>query len=251
MTQKYLTGAGQIVAALALRGLALAGIGAVLSACQTTAQEPPDQFAGGIWSDYRQRHPISLGEADRTLDVFVGSARGLTPDQRTSVLGFAQAWRNEGTGRFVIERPSQALNARATSVAVGEIRSILTASGIPASAIKVQPHYSREKNLLAVVTVSYPRLTAHVHACGRWPEDLGASADKKHFENIEYWNLGCATRSNLAAMVENPADLVQPRAEGPIYSARRSTVLDKYRKGEGTATTYPNPDKGAISDLGK
>jgi len=251
MTKKDLAGAGRIVAAFALRGLALAGVGAALAACQTTAQEPPDQYAGGIWSDYRQRHPISYVEADRTLEIFVGSARGLTPDQRANVLDFAQAWRSEGTGRFVIERPSRAPNARAASVAVGEVRTILAASGVPASAVKVQSYYARDKNQLAIVTVSYPRVTAHVHACGLWPEDLGASADKKHFENIEYWNFGCATRSNLAAMVANPSDLVQPRAETPVYSARRTTVLDKYRKGEGTATTYPNPDKGAISDLGK
>jgi pilus assembly protein CpaD len=249
MAQKH--SAGHFAAALALRGLVLAGIGLAITGCQTTAQEPPDPYTGGIWSDYRQRHPISFIEADRTLDIFVGSGRALTPDQRANVLGFAQTWREEGSGRFLIERPSQARNAQATSAAVSEIRSILLASGIPGNAIKVQSHRTFDRNLLAVVTVSYPRVTAHVHACGRWPDDLGPSADRKHFENIEYWNFGCATRSNLAAIVKDPQDLVQPRAETPIYTARRTTVLDKHRKGEATATTYPNPDKGAISDLGK
>jgi len=48
-----------------------------------------------------------------------------------------------------------------------------------------------------------------------------------------------------------PADLAQPRGEGPAYPARRSTILDKYRKGESTATTYPNAGAGKISDVGK
>ena len=52
-------------------------------------------------------------------------------------------------------------------------------------------------------------------------------------------------------MVENPADLVQPRGEVPPYTGRRTTVLDKYHRGEGTATTYPDADKGKISDVGK
>lgn len=239
------------IAAFVVRGLVLAGIGAMIAGCQTAAQEP-EEITGSIWSDYRQRHPIAILEKDRTLQIFVGSARnGLTPDQRAGVLDFAQNWRDEGTGRFVIDRPTSPRNARATSAAINEIRSILMASGVPAHAIKVQAHRPPEKNLLAVVTVNYPRLAAQVDNCGQWPDDLGPSADKKHFENLQYWNFGCATRSNQAAMVANPMDLVQPRAETPIYAARRSTVLDKHRKGEGSATVYPNPDKGAISDLGK
>jgi pilus assembly protein CpaD len=55
----------------------------------------------------------------------------------------------------------------------------------------------------------------------------------------------------MAAMVANPADLVQPRPESPSYTTRRSTVLGKYSKGESTATQYPDQDKGKISDVGK
>ena len=40
-----------------------------------------------------------------------------------------------------------------------------------------------------------------------------------YIENRPYWNFGCATQRNLAAMVDNPADLVQPRGEAPAYSA--------------------------------
>ena len=52
-------------------------------------------------------------------------------------------------------------------------------------------------------------------------------------------------------MVDNPADLVQPRGETPSYTGRRTTVLDKYRKGESPATVYPDADKGKISDVGQ
>ncbi len=37
----------------------------------------------------------------------------------------------------------------------------------------------------------------------------------------------------------------------PVYTARRSTVIDKYRKGEATATQYPDANKGKISDVGQ
>ena len=52
-------------------------------------------------------------------------------------------------------------------------------------------------------------------------------------------------------MVENPADLVQPRGETPAYTGKRSVGIEKWRKGESPATTYPDSNKGAISDLGK
>jgi pilus assembly protein CpaD len=87
--------------------------------------------------------------------------------------------------------------------------------------------------------------------CGLWPNDIGPSGDRKYNENGQYYNFGCAHQRNLAAMVENPADLVQPRGDTPSYAGRRSVVLDKYRKGEGTATVYPDANKGKISDVGQ
>ena len=73
---------------------------------------------------------------------------------------------------------------------------------------------------------------------------------RSHFENQPYYNLGCATQKNLAAMVDNPADLVQPRAETPVYTGKRAFAREKWRKGESPVTVFPDSNKGAISDLG-
>ena len=72
-------------------------------------------------------------------------------------------------------------------------------------------------------------MTAEAGPCGEWPYDLGPTYHREHNENVQYWNFGCASQRNLAAMVDNKADLVQPRGEVPPYSGRRSTVLEKYR----------------------
>ena len=246
MNRNHPAGAMRPLAANARRALMIVSLGATLAACETDQKD----YTGAIWSDYRQRHPISLVEKDRTLQIFVGSAQNaLTPDQRADVVAFAQTWRDDGTGRFVIDRPTASRNPSAATAAVNEVRSILRATGVPDSAIRVQS-YPAERYRLAVVRVNYPHLAAQAGPCGQWPDDLGPS-DTSHFENIDYWNFGCATRRNLASMVENPTDLVQPRGEGQVYTARRTTVLDKYRKGESSATTYPDANKGAISDIGK
>ena len=106
--------------------------------------------------------------------------------------------------------------------------------------------------MFATIRVNYPRIIADAGPCGLWPEDLGPSVNNKgYLENRPYHNLGCSTQRNLAAMVDNPADLVQPRAETAAYAARRNAAFEKYRKGTTTATTYPESDKAKISDVGK
>jgi pilus assembly protein CpaD len=52
-------------------------------------------------------------------------------------------------------------------------------------------------------------------------------------------------------MVDDPADLVRPQSETPVYAARRSTVLEKYRKGEDPTTAYRKTDQGKISEIGQ
>jgi len=235
----------------AARALLLAGVGFVLAACQHN----PDTTTGihdPAPPDYRQRHPIAISEGQRTVEVFIGRARGdLTPAQRADVAAFAHAWRRESTGGIIIDIPAGTENARAAHDAIQEVRALLAASGVPASAIATRPYRPVDPAIMANIRLNYPKMTASAGPCGLWPHDLGPTFDPIHNENGEYWNLGCANQRNLAAMVENPADLVQPRGETPVYAGRRSTVLDKYRKGESTVTTNPEANKGKISDVGQ
>ena len=59
-----------------------------------------------------------------------------------------------------------------------------------------------------------------------------------------------AAHNLLAAMVDNPSDLVQPRAETAAYTARRTTILEKYRAGLPTGESSEN-QAAKISDVGK
>ena len=84
-------------------------------------------------------------------------------------------------------------------------------------------------------------------------EDITATDFMRLYQqNRAYWNLGCANQRNLAAMVDNPADLVQPRGESPAYTARRTVAIDKYRKGESPSGLYPSSyESSKLSDVGK
>jgi pilus assembly protein CpaD len=229
--------------------LACASLAALLAGCKTMTS--PD-ITSSIPADYRLRHPIAVREGAQVVNVFIGQRRGeLTPMQRAEISAMASSWRREATGGVVIEVPAGTPNARAGHAAVREIRALLTAAGIPGHSIEVRPYQPEEPIRLATIKVKFPKMVAETGPCGLWPKDLGPTYDPVYWSNQPHWNHGCATQRNLAAQVENPADLVQPRAETPPLASRRATVLDKYRKGEPTATQNPDAQKGRISDIGQ
>jgi pilus assembly protein CpaD len=234
--------------AIGLRTLVLGTAAVILAGCYTASES----MLNYIPDDYRQRHPIVLKEAPRTVELFIGNRRGtLTAAQRADVLSFAQEWRREGTGGVLIDVPTGTPNERSAVAALQEVRSILAAAGVPQEAVATRPNTAgNDPRKLATMRLHYPKVTADVGPCGLWPYDLGPTYDREHYENRQYYNLGCANQRNMAAMVENPADLVQPRGEIGIYTARRNTVLEKYRKGESPATIYPDAAKGRISEVG-
>jgi pilus assembly protein CpaD len=222
---------------------------AVLGACTHTGEPVAVSYP----DDYRLRHPIALQEADQSVMVFVGNARGaLSASQRADVLGMAQTWLRDGTGVISADVPVDTPNARAAADSFREIQALLAAAGVPPNDVVVRHYHPQDPRQMAAIRLNYPRISAVAGPCGLWPEDLGPSTKNKgYLENREYYNFGCANQRNLAAMVDNPSDLVQPRPETPAYTARRTASFEKYRKGTATATTYPESDKAKLSDTGK
>jgi pilus assembly protein CpaD len=230
-------------------GGTLLGLSLALGACTHSSEE----FTASIPNDYRLRHPIAIQDANRTVLVFVGNARGgLTAGQRSDVTALGATWLREGTGAIVADVPVQTPNARAAADSLREIQALLAATGVPPAGFTVRNYHPTDPRQYAAIHLTYPRLTATAGPCGLWPDDLGPTIkNKSYFDNKPYWNLGCASQHNIAVMADNPADLVQPRPESHAYTARRTTVFGKYRDGTPTATKYDDGDKAKISETGK
>jgi pilus assembly protein CpaD len=232
-----------------MRAAAFAALTLVQGGCMMSARH---EVTSTLAYDYRLRHPISVQEGDRVVELFVGMRRGtLTPTQRGEVQALAQSWKREATGGIAIEAPTGTPNARAAGEAAREVRDLLAEAGVPPPAISIRHLRNYDPARLSTVKIAYPKMVARAGPCGLWPADLGPTSDTRYNRNEQHWNHGCASQRNLAAMVDDPADLVQPRAETPIYGGRRSTVLDKFRRGEVSGTAAQNADKGKISDVGK
>jgi pilus assembly protein CpaD len=227
----------------------LVGLAVALGACKHADQE----LAASVPNDYRQRHPIAIQEADQSVVIFVGHARGgLSASQRADVMGLAQTWLREGTGAISADLPVDTPNARAAADSFRQIQALLAAAGVPPRGIVVRHYHPQDPRQMATIRLNYPKISAVAGPCGLWPEDLGPSIkNKSYYENKPYYNFGCAYQRNMAAMVDNPSDFVQPRSETPAYTSRRSVAFEKYRKGTTTATAYPEGEKAKLSDSGK
>lgn len=196
--------------------------------------------------DYRLRHPIVISEQAETLDIPVGAeTRSLSPRLSEAVQGFAREAREQGNGEVEILVPSGSRNEGAAHSVAGHVRRALGRGGIASPRVSIRAYPVGDPQVVAPVRVAYARVKAAVHACGRWT-DNATTKDS----NADYADFGCATQSNLAAMIANPADLLHPRASGPADRTRRDVVFDKYREGTSPSGKYDEGVGAKVSDVG-
>ncbi len=205
---------------------------AALAGCKTS--DDHSKVAGWSLLDPNQRHPIMVSQQPAHLNVHVPrGAHGLSPVQRADVVDFVNRYRaaDAGNSRLVISVPSGAPNEVAAMNATEDIRGLLLDGGFSESGITVEA-FNDESNNEPAIRISYMRYVAEGPQCGHdWSENLAHGPN-----NNAYPNFGCSNQRNLAGMIANPADLLGPRTEGQRYAERRDEVMDKYVKGDVTAT---------------
>src|ERR1700694_5741604 len=117
----------------------LVGLAVALGACKHTDEE----LTASVPNDYRQRHPIAIQEADQSVVIFVGHARGgLSASQRADVMGVAQPWLREGTGAISADLPVDTPNARAAADSFREIQALLAAARGTPRGLRLPPYSS-------------------------------------------------------------------------------------------------------------
>jgi pilus assembly protein CpaD len=197
---------------------------------------------GGVPDDYRVTHPISIEESVDTMDVPVGmNSRHLTAAMRSNVQGFAIRFINSRSAVLAIVTPRGSQNERVAGWIAGEIQDALIGAGVNPRAIEVRGYRASRSEASAPVRIAYARIAAKTAPCGPWQDSMMAGKDNTHYSAY-----GCASQQNLAAMVDNPLDLLYPRAMTPVDATRRTQVLDKYRTGSSTQGDYSRESGGTI-----
>ncbi len=203
-----------------------------IAGCQGTAQTQSQLLAS---NDYRLRHPIVVTEEPETLDLPIGrNTRRLFGPIESTITAFASEAQQKGNGSVEILVPSGGANESAVHSVTGDIRNALQRGGISRSRISTRTYAVSDPSADAPIRLSYARMQATAGTCGSWPSNIGGGVN----QNVDYENFGCATQANLAAMVDNPSDLLTPRASTPADQARRAVVIDNYRKGQVTTSQY-------------
>ena len=206
--------------------------------------------ARAIPNDYRQRHPIvTEGSAAHRRAVHRQPARQADGTQRADVLAFAQAWRREATGGVLIDVPTGTPNAaRLPQAALQEVRSILAGAGVPPEAVATRPHTHQRSAQARDACAPLSEGEADVGPCGLWPYDLGPTYRPRALREPAILQSRLRQPAQLAAMVDNPSDLVQPRARSRPTPAAAPPFSTSITAAKASATIYPDAEKGRISE---
>ena len=221
----------------------------VLAGCYTTqravagARSRPTT-ASAIRSRSRKR--------PRTVELFIGINRGgldAGAARRRARLRAELAARSDR--RHHHRLAGRQRNERAAADALREVRSILAAAGVPPQGVVVRTYRPADPHSWqrsASTIRRWPRSRPLRPVAARPRADLRPRAQR---EPAEYCNLGCARQRNLAAMVDNPADLVQPRGETPAYTGAAPRCWTSTARAKARPPPPISRPRGKISDLGK
>jgi len=207
-----------------------AALACSLSGCGADYASSDPSFPG----DFQARHPIALASAPTSLDVFpVGGAL----DARTiaNLRAFAERYRELGSGEILILTPGR---QGSEAQAVNQIRKTLAGAGLDRR-VRVASYAPYGRDSAPPIRVAFMGLEAKVRTpCGLWPEDLASGSSLEGWKNEPYANFGCATQSVMAAQVDDPRDLVQPRALAPSDAAMRTRAIQDVRNGHDPGTSW-------------
>lgn len=189
------------------------------------------------------RHEPTAEAAVQRISIAVAPGQmELASADRAQLQAFANDYLRYGHGPLVLESSSGGPNSEASSILAADARRTLADAGVSYAAIagSTVDAGGESRPLL----VSFNRFEARPPECAPlWEQDLA------HQSNNQPWaSFGCATNFNLAAMVEDPADLNRPRDHAARDSERRDTVMDAYRAGDQTHADRSNDERITISN---
>jgi pilus assembly protein CpaD len=192
----------------------------------------PQNDGTGLVADPVANHPITVEPAYHTLKLpYSQSDAGLMPEDAAHFSVFVAEFLSSGNGAISITAPQ----GPSANAAIGYFGERLAQFGVPRERILVGTRAQADDGRVELGYVAYK---AHVEACGDWSTDWADGADNKPPPNF-----GCAVQHNIAAMVADPRDLVEPRAMDASDASRRNTVMGHYEKGEVTQADKHTADK--------
>ena len=218
-------------------GLGLTAIAACASSAPTAV---PAAYLQGTALD---RNPIDVKKQTEFLEVPIHpEASELSNADKARILDFVAAYRDHGHGPLVMSLPGSSSNPQLAVAAVAEARAIAYENGVQYEEIAGTNH-GADSGVAEPLILAFQSYVAIAPDC-----PSKASLDFADIRsNNEMPTLGCAVRSNLAAMIADPADLLGTRTLDGGDPIRRGVILEKFRQGEATASSRTKDESGTVS----
>jgi pilus assembly protein CpaD len=220
---------------------ALLGL-STLGACAMSATPPLNISPSPTRAD---SHVIEVSQTSARMEIAATPGQTtLTPKAQSDLRDFASAYLRYGHGALILSTPSGSANAEAASMLAGQTRMSLVDAGVSYGAVAGST-YDASSDASAPIIVTFARFEAQAPECAPiYTQDLA------HQEDNQAWgSFGCAMQANLAAEIEDPADLLQPRPDAPRDSNRRAAVMDAYRAGRTTHATRDADERSTVSNV--
>ncbi len=177
------------------------------------------------------KHPIQISESIERLELY-SRPDGMSLSARDSeaVAGFLSGYARFGDGPLHMNYPAQTNSGVLQTRSV--VQNIMGQIGMGGAPIQ-EGQYQSMPNAPAPVVISYRRLKA-------LPKNCGLTSNLSRTYNNQPWReFGCSQSANLAAMVQDYRQFLEPYPMGSPDMRRRMTVYDKYIKGESPASQLP------------
>ncbi|MFM9865090.1 MAG: CpaD family pilus assembly protein [Micropepsaceae bacterium] len=206
--------------------LALALTGVAATACTS----PPLTNDGRHLHHVDQKFPIVVEPQVVTLAVQTdGGLAGLARGENDRVAAFAQRWKARGQGLLNVATSSDGSNG----AAVAQLKKVLAANGVDKKSVQFTSYPPASGEGQSPITLSFVAYAATASQCGQnWSTNLAFEP-----RNTPWPEFGCATQNNIAAIIADPRDLIEPRTSDTADAQRRSVVItEKYQNGLRTQT---------------
>lgn len=179
------------------------------------------------------RNPIQVAESIERLELYTrNDGLELSARDELAVAQFLDGYRHNGTGPLFINRPSAQANQAGIQQAEVVLRSLMRQGGLNPSSLQ-GGQYQSHPYAPAPVVVSYRVLKAIPANC------RNETSVTDTFANQAQPGFGCFHAANLAAMISDPRQLLEPYEFGAPDSLRRQVIYDKFIQGEQTGAEFP------------
>lgn len=217
-----------------IRMASILAFSALLGACATSAGDTPPPALPT--ENFVLRAAPSVDQI-----ALAPRADGLSAAQQAAVAQLAA--RFNAAGGEVLTVQSAAGGGEVALRSAMNVKAAIEQAGVPGHQVRLGV-YTAGDAAGAPVLAGYRVLAAVVPQCGRYWGDLTATRD-----NRAYADFGCAVTANMAAQIADPRDIAGGSAVDPADATRRSVVLDKYRKGDVTATKSDDQANGQVAKV--